>query len=1171
MDFRPRPKPKRSSRPAGASAKPRRPFWLFHLPRFLARLMVYGLLALAVLLVFVWFYPWSFSFIDRRVRERWREATGVELHYRKATFRLSGGSIVIREPELVDPKSGRTLLDLDRVRIQMPIGQFFFSKPPYLIDAIAVHGPMALVASREDGKLSLEPRWERLFALVRERLARRARGSKAEEKNFGLRHLRVDTVTLGLFANAAGRRRPLAQLNNAALDADFPETLEPSQITVSGQFNAHDAAHALVLSIRPDLARQSAEFNLRLNNFFSREDLPWPLPVELRARALESTGRGAFKDGRWRLSGTSNLAGIDLIGIDALADHALGPARLAWNLGFDPAAGRLAVEAFKLDNRLCTLETSGTLSTQAPFPYQLRVAGLRLQGQALGMIAAKLGRGNQIVRPSEAALELEGSLRGNLDERRPAAVQGALRVSGLNLNPPNLPPLSNLKLQAELSTRTLTLTEASGVVQGIPVLLKGELKGDVLAGEVAAADVSWKGGGSLAQLVAIVKDQLKNTSASQALSDLTLSGRIDGEGRVRFSEPRAGERAAALDRTRLEGEIKIHDAQVETPRLPEPIKKLEGTVRFTSATARLERGSGELNGQPFDLDGSMQGERFFWKNPALMLHGRLAADLATLRERVSASDPQLKQSLAALPELRGAGRLEATLSAEAGRLGQARVEGTLGLREVVTRLDSDLVNGPLTLSAAELKFDNDQVVIKRAAGSLGEVGFSVTGAVRPTSATLEASFDGELKEIKARIPPALGFFWVGGRARASNTLRIEPRPGFTPPADWLSWRAALAETRPANGDWRAWIAQRWRFEGGGAIHLEDAEMTFISMPARLWGINGLVRWDMERLWSPEASPVRGGEKSEDLLGWIELNYGRNLNDILAGAKGGPPVFRFRISGEKLAVAEWLQPWDLSYFDTPLERAHQLEFDSTRTPNFQMFGEFATANATFNKVKGEDFRCKLDLDAYIGQSNKMVWRDISATLYGGTLRIDGVRVRKGIETSLALDHVQLKPLMQALYDEQNVGGIYSGAMTGSVKLHRPWGEPSPPFEGAGEFNIVQSQFVSNRIFQGLAGLLKLPFFNNIVFSNIQGPFTVKEGQMISKRGIDFKNPFLNLRVTGAWGPDKKLDLVLRLQFVPVVGKIPLVGDVLSLLNKLAGQVFQVAVRGTTDKPTLSLLR
>jgi hypothetical protein len=147
MDFRPRPKHKRSPRPAAPPAKPRRPFWLFHLPRFLARLLVYGLLALAVLLVFVWFFPWSFSFIDRRVRQRWREATGVDLRYRKATFRLSGGSIVIREPELVDPKSGQPLLDLERVRIQMPLGRFFFAKPPYVIDTIAVHGPMELAAS----------------------------------------------------------------------------------------------------------------------------------------------------------------------------------------------------------------------------------------------------------------------------------------------------------------------------------------------------------------------------------------------------------------------------------------------------------------------------------------------------------------------------------------------------------------------------------------------------------------------------------------------------------------------------------------------------------------------------------------------------------------------------------------------------------------------------------------------------------------------------------------------------------------------------------------------------------------------------------------------------------------------------------------------------------------
>jgi len=98
------------------------------------------------------------------------------------------------------------------------------------------------------------------------------------------------------------------------------------------------------------------------------------------------------------------------------------------------------------------------------------------------------------------------------------------------------------------------------------------------------------------------------------------------------------------------------------------------------------------------------------------------------------------------------------------------------------------------------------------------------------------------------------FFRVGGRARSSNALRIGPRPGFTPPADWRSWPALLAQGRPANGDWVAWIARRWRLDGGGEIQLSDAELSFISMPTRLWGINGGLRWDMERLWSPRCRP-----------------------------------------------------------------------------------------------------------------------------------------------------------------------------------------------------------------------------------------------------------------------------------------------------------------------------
>jgi hypothetical protein len=65
--------------------------------------------------------------------------------------------------------------------------------------------------------------------------------------------------------------------------------------------------------------------------------------------------------------------------------------------------------------------------------------------------------------------------------------------------------------------------------------------------------------------------------------------------------------------------------------------------------------------------------------------------------------------------------------------------------------------------------------------------------------------------------------------------------------------------------------------------------------------------------------------------------------------------------------------------------------------------------------------------------------------------------------------------------------------------------------------------------------------------------------------------VNLKTVGTIGPNKKLDLSVKLQFPErSVGIVPLVGEVFKQFSKYVGKVLSVQVRGTTDNPSCSLL-
>ena len=208
------------------------------------------------------------------------------------------------------------------------------------------------------------------------------------------------------------------------------------------------------------------------------------------------------------------------------------------------------------------------------------------------------------------------------------------------------------------------------------------------------------------------------------------------------------------------------------------------------------------------------------------------------------------------------------------------------------------------------------------------------------------------------------------------------------------------------------------------------------MPARLRNITGPFQYDMQRLWVPNPLPVKGGENSRETRGTVEMVFGKTLNDLLQGKEAKTTLLRFNVLGEYLDLGEWFKPWDLSIFEGRPEKDNPLAFDPNAVPFFSLRGNFDTRSASLNRITGADFLAKLDMDFHHEQSNIFLWHDISAKVYGGTLKVEGTRVKKETNTTVTVDKVKLEPLIKALSDRPQVHGIFSGNLSGDASLRWP---------------------------------------------------------------------------------------------------------------------------------------
>lgn len=1155
--------PRQVRAPGGEGKRP----WRRHFIRSLVRTIVLCMLAMAAFAVFVLYYPWSSNVLDRRFQRKWLEATGLELRYERAFFRVSLGEIRIRQPRLIDPRTEQVMLRASSVRLVMPFKQLLWHRPPFLIEQIEVQGPLVLEVINREGRLEMSESWRQI---VDRFLSRTGAPSTGAGSSVVLNRVTFQAIQVEFLEPTQTRLLPVYRYA-CDLDLRFHSSLRPDLVFVKGRMIDPQPSDPFKMAIRPNWPAQTATVSCTMEDFASNRLLAVRIPVVLNFHRGEFRASVDWSDpARWKARGQTTIRGLEIERTGVMSLDEPGPMRLEWVAGYDFARHKIEIRNLRLDSPLGTVDAEGHLFTRSPFGYRLELRSLVLSGRALEILNRHVPQGGRLLTPEDARFRMEATLTGQRspateDEWTIPSVTGRVALSGVDWANPALPaPVRRLRAEGVLSTDTLAIEHAEGIVQGIPVRIDGVITCRPLEGRVDAVDLRWRiREAAMEGLNAFISRW--PTGASQGLH---LGGEVQGEGRFHIDQPLEGGILTALSRSRLEGRLNFNGGVLVHPTLPEPIREITGEVSLSPERAECRDLTGRWMGMDFALNGQAEGIPRFWDYPSVRLAARLNMELGDVRQRII--DYLARRGLAptVAPPVEGRAEIQLAVNGQSNRQDPSLkpedwenlvYTGRVALTDVLTSLPTPAVYGPVLIESGGIRFDPENIEMETLRGRLGTVDFKGSGTLRTQGGIVHLELDGPLEEFKHRFPVALKKFRVGGRARILHQTRLEAsRDRASEARQWVRWLTESARARPENADPVQWWHSRWRLDHQGRIRMDAAEMTFVTMPARLWNITGWGGYDNRRLRSEGFVPVKAGTRSHGLEGRIEY---------LFNPRQKPTVFDFTIRGDHLDLDEWVRKWNIRANERFADRAFP-RFDETIPPNQHLQGQVRTKTVRFKGLVGENFRGRVRGDYFHLQEDRIRFADIRADLYGGRFDMDARVDEHSWQVSMRLDDAELPKLMQAVVGKDEVHGIFSGQVTGEVELRDVWGEqPEAPIRGQGHLHIRKSRFISNAVLQNLGGLIMLPVLRDVTFNDIEGDFTI-EGGRFRTEGLNFDSPFLHLKTVGEIGPQNRLDLEIQLQVLHLAGRVPFVGEAVDMLNHLVGKILKFKVRGTLEEPNIS---
>ncbi len=1151
---------------------------------------VRGLIRMAFVLIFlaaglavaVVFFPLSFPLTRRAFKSRFESATGLRIDFNGARFSPTQGQILLQNPALFDPDQNEFLFEFATLEAEIDIrslvGAVRARSGVIDVPQITILGPFQIRAEEREGQVHLTRRLERAIDLLR------ARREQSVDSDFEVRLSRVVLQSFNISLDRIGEseHNRILTVHDADLIAQFDGEFTPRNVLVTGQVigNGGSAGFNAIAKPRADLD----EITIELNSmpFDSRLHLSARLPLEFATGRVKLVGLLRRQhEGQWEFSSEMSLDEITLFGAGVHGvDQHFEEIDMSVRVVSADDGRALAVEDVSFESHEASLSGEGSIALVEPFEYVFEFDPLELRGQGLAMAQrAVLGK-NYMAQPDRGKLRLNGMIAGEARDPIPSRLRGTIRVEDVSMTSPQFPePIRDLMLEADFSTSTLLVRKGFGVVQGVPIHIEGLLEGRMAAGEIERATVKWQTEGEIEDL-----SELISQTMGEGEPRFRFKGDVVGSGTLNFEYPELTDISGMFEHAEISGELRLNGAQLTIDDFAKTLRDLRGTVTFTRNQASLRGVSGWIDDAEFRLNGTLSGPEIFWKDSRLEAQANVTLRLDSMDQYLSWFDLEAPDRF---PDIDGVAKIEADVS---GPLGEPR-DLTYAGRVVIDQLRVPFegfkdFGGAFEADHLELGLTDREVTLDEVKCAWGELDILAEGALTPGAGEFELKIQGDASALKENLPRAVRTLDVlKGEIFADQTLSFfridseaQPAETFADLISMYQARSTTDSTSVANAGGK--LFEDWDWRAPGEIRLNGVDISYETMPdsARLSSVYGRARYDRTRFWIEEPLILQVGENSRGL----EVTKA----DILYPSPTHPSKMEFAVRGEFAYLDDWIKPWKKPAHI--VSRPELSPFDPQSPLRTRIVVDVGTRQLYYKGVTGKDFTGQIISENVDTGRGRLIWRNVRAySTKSGSVMWDGRRIttpdRSLVHHKLKFENFDVKDALAAGFEPRDDRGLASGEVTGNLELRKE-GARDEPFDGSGELRIENSRFISNAVFSKLGRALNVDFpivgrvlnmekaFESISFSRIEGKFEVVDNAVIIDPDdpVLMENPSglhpLSMRASGTIGPERRLGLVLKLQFLPLVRNIPLIGEVWGLLTE---RILRYRVTGTMDEPNVSV--
>lgn len=1069
----------------------------------LIRLGVVVILALLAVVCATVFRTVSSRWLGRKIAQQIEQLTGLDVTFREAVFFLAQQRCVIKEIVLHSRDTDRRqVLTARKVDISFSLPSILFRQEK-ILQSVEIEHPSAFPLVIAEGNVRLGDDLDFLSWLLEP--ADREMG----KPRYILKHFRIRHASVLLKSSLHPSRKPQVLADNMSMRF----VLMPNGscvMTLNGSIPLLNKAQVRVsYTIVP--YEPQASFVLELTKAAAAIPLRNTSHLAMASDKLAINGILSQDKTHTKISAFGKIR-KPLVALGAekplYSDEHLD---FSFRAAYDASTAELMLEKSHLLSHGLEVYTSGCLTLASPFPFSISTRTERVPTSLLEHFKTLFPYLDSMIDISDARLRLGASLQGQLADDTLPVFRGWVDLLGVHAWYPGiLEPLRQLQGTLEFENSRLAFTHMRGKIGQGDVAFSAQLTGKQIFWEPEVLEIGWHASLRAEDIFAAVPAQQLGP-----MIQTEVMGEISGRGTFRkIFSPSPFPPSASITAS---GVLELTDVTVDHPWLPAPIKQLHGRMNIENDRIRFSNLEGKMGESTVLASGSVIGKEAFWVDSQLDARVVMTTTASTLLTALKQFIPGRQVHA----EVSGKAIVDARIKAPLYTLNPLSIHAKAEFKECYVELKKPIVRAWLKTLEGAVEVRDGAVMLTYISGQVGDVPFSLSGWVKPEAARLILSSETKLDNIKSLLPTVFDKFRLGGSAVLSAEIDMSAKPN-----------------QPIN------------YHLSGEILTHDVTFAYIDMPVDVTHINGTFSFHQNEL---RILNVRcWGGRSKDCT----------VNGVIRFAPR-QTVIDFHLKSPLIYLDEWMRNWPKR---KDIISGEALQMVSETSPTLQIFGSIDAGKARLGSLQGDRFHGSFDYQYYPFSANTFYYDNIQVSAYQGNLTGSGsILFPKGdniYEAKVEARQINVNQLLEALREKKE---SIVGRLSGNMSLVGE-GKDVNKIRGSGKFAVQDSRFIDNIIFKALGGVLRSSMFNDISFTQVMGDFTLKEGAVHFEK-FDLRNPMLQMQATGKIGFNKQVDLDLHLAFLSAYlgWNIPIVKNIMAIIEKFGSKLLKFRIVGTLDEP------